>query len=217
MKQYIQALSASAEMHITDSALLEYDPSTDSTTSVAAAVRRYYLLTSNSLVTREAPLVSRSDKLMIWAHATDVGNLLGILRQRDIHPMEHLEVPGCNIFYALGHRLYGHVWDNHNVARVLYNTLNSAKNLSGVVVSGKAWGSLDKVQGGSCATALKATQDDEVYKDANARAYCVPRNRYHINSISFEQLAVPPLTATTLVAAHDRAMGVPSARRAILH
>ena len=40
-------------------------------------------------------------------------------------------------------------------------------------------------------------------KDANARAYCVSCNRYHINSIS-----VPPLTATPLVAAHDRAMGV---------
>ena len=94
------------------------------------------------------------------------------------------------------------------MARVLYNTHNFAKKLSGVVVS------LDKVQGGSYATALKATQDDEVYKDANARAYCV-LHRYHIISISFEQLAVPPLTATPLVAAHDRAMGVHSARRAI--
>ena len=55
------------------------------------------------------------------------------------------------------------------------------------MVSAKAWGSLDKVQGSSYATALKATQDDEVYKDANARAYCLSRNRYHINSISFEQ------------------------------
>ena len=68
---------------------------------------------------------------MIWVHATDVGNLLGILRQRDIDCMEHLEVPGCNIFYALGHLLYGHEWGNHDVARVLYNTHNSAKNLSG--------------------------------------------------------------------------------------
>ena len=120
MKQHIQALSASAEMHINDSALFEYDPSTDSgTASDAAAVRRYYLLTSNSLVTREAPLVSRSDTLMIWAHATDVGNLFGILRQRDVRPMEHLEVPGCNIFYAFGHGLYGHEWDNHNVASPL--------------------------------------------------------------------------------------------------
>ena len=33
---------------------------------------------------------------------------MGILRQRDVRPMEHLEVPGCNIFYAFGHRLYGH-------------------------------------------------------------------------------------------------------------
>ena len=166
---------------------------------------------SNDLIVKEAPLVTESDKLMLWAHVTDVGNLLTILRQRDLRPMEHLDVPGCNIFYALGHRLYGHGWDNHNVARALYNTHNSAKIFwdSG---QRKSLGSLDKIQGGSCATALKATQDDQVYKDANARAYCVSRKRYQI-----EQLLVPPLTATPLVAAHDRAMGVTRSRRAILH
>ena len=200
MKQYIQALSASAEMHITDRALLEFDPCIDrGTTRDATAVRRYYLLTSNS-----SPHGQRHGfpDLINW-------KLLGILQQRHTALMD-LEVPGCNIFYALGHRLYGH-------ERVLYNTHNSAKNLSGVVVSGKAWGSLDKVQGGSYGTALKATQDDEVYKDANARAYCVSRSGCHINSISFEQLAVLPLAAAPLVAAHDRVMGVPSARRAILN
>ena len=124
-----------------------------------------------------------------------------------MRPIDPLEVPGCNKFYALGHRLYGHEWDNHNVARVLYNTHNSAKNLSGVVVSGKVWGSLDKVQRGYT---RRRSQDDQVYKDANAGAYCVSRNRYHINSISFEELAVPPLTATSLVAAHDRRWASPA-------
>ena len=116
------------------SALLEYDPSTDrGTASDAAAVRRYYLHTSNSL-TREAPLVSRSGKLMIRAHDTDVGNLLGIFR-----PMEHLEVPGCTFFYAPGHRLYGHEWDNHKSP---LQHPQFAKSLSGewsVEKHGEAW------------------------------------------------------------------------------
>ena len=65
------------------------------------------------------------------------------------------------MLYALGHRLYGHEFDSYKPSRVLYNC--NAKNLSGIVVSGKAWGSLDKISGGSYATALRRPRKTTKY------------------------------------------------------
>ena len=110
---------------------------------------------------------------------------------------------GCNIFYALGHEVCGGEEDEYNIARVLYNTNKSAKNLASIVVGGKAWGSLRKVYGGSVETARVATEEDEVLKDSNAKAYCVSRNRYSF--IAFEQLAQPPSTARGLINQYLRA------------
>ncbi|CAE7207108.1 unnamed protein product, partial [Symbiodinium sp. KB8] len=53
----------------------------------------------------------------------------------------------------------------------------------------EAWGSLRKVYGGSFETARVATEEDQVLKDSNAKAYCVTRNRYSrysFNYIAFE-------------------------------
>ncbi|CAE7805157.1 unnamed protein product [Symbiodinium sp. CCMP2592] len=60
-------------------------------------------------------------------------------------------------------------------------------------------GSLRKHLGGSYETARAATEEDEVLKDANAKAYCVSRNRYWFTCIAFEQLMTPPSTANTLI------------------
>ena len=67
--------------------------------------------------------------------------------------------------------------------------------MAGIIVGGKAWGSLRKQYGGSFETARAATQEDQVLKDSNAKAFCVCRNRYSVNYIAFEQLAQPPSTA----------------------
>ena len=88
---------------------------------------------------------------------------------------------------------------------LLCNTTRSGKNLSSVVTGGKAWGSLRKVYGGSVETARVATEEDEVLKDSNAKAYCVSRNRYSFNYIAFEQLAQPPSTARGLINQYLRA------------
>ncbi|OLP76786.1 hypothetical protein AK812_SmicGene43235 [Symbiodinium microadriaticum] len=120
---------------------------------------------------------------------------------------------GCNIFYALGHEVCGGEEDEYNIARVLYNTSKSAKNLASVAVGGKAWGSLRKVYGGSVETARVATEEDEVLKDSNAKAYCVSRNRYSFNYIAFEQLAQPPSTARGLINQYLRAANLKSPGR----
>ncbi|CAE7313891.1 unnamed protein product, partial [Symbiodinium microadriaticum] len=79
--------------------------------------------------------------------------------------------------YALGHDICGSEVDEYNVSRVLLNTSRSTKNLAGIVVGGKAWRNLRKHYGGSYDTAKAATEEDEVLKDANAKAYCISRNR----------------------------------------
>ncbi|OLQ09550.1 hypothetical protein AK812_SmicGene6840 [Symbiodinium microadriaticum] len=53
--------------------------------------------------------------------------------------------------------------------------------------------------GGSFETARAATQEDQVLKDSNAKAFCVSRNRYSFDYIAFEQLAQPPSTARILI------------------
>ena len=62
---------------------------------------------------------------------------------------------------------------SNNISRVIYNSARSAKNLAAIVVNGKAWGSLRKQLGGSYETARVATQEDDVLKDTNGKAYCV--------------------------------------------
>ena len=56
-------------------------------------------------------------------------------------------------WYALGHEICGGETDEYNIARVLDNTNKSAKNMAGIIVGGKAWGSLRKHHGGSFETA----------------------------------------------------------------
>ena len=90
--------------------------------------------------------------------------------------------------YALGHDICGSEVAEYNVSRVLLNTSRSTKNLAGIVVGGKAWRNLRKHYGGSYDTAKAATEEDEVLKDANAKAYCISRNRYSFKYIAFEQL-----------------------------
>ncbi|CAE7602690.1 unnamed protein product, partial [Symbiodinium necroappetens] len=138
------------------------------------------------------------------------GALWNMLKSRDMLPMNAHGVSqsNCNIFYALGHELCGGEQDEHSIARVLYNTNKSAKNMAGVIVGGKAWGSLRKHYGGSFETARAATQEDQVLKDSNAKAFCVSRNRYSFNYIAFEQLARPPSTARGLINQYLRAANI---------
>ncbi|CAE7824317.1 unnamed protein product [Symbiodinium sp. CCMP2592] len=149
-KQHVDALCAAAEFRINSGVLLEHD------------------------LTWDPPLPTRQEKILFWSHATDVGALWHMLKQRDMRPMNAHGVAafGCNIFYALGHEMSGSDIDEHNLTRVIFNTTRRAKNLAGIVVGGRAWGSLRKHLGGSYETARAATEEDEVLKDANAKAYC---------------------------------------------
>ena len=75
---------------------------------------------------------------------------------------------------------------------------------------------LRKVYGGSVETARVATEEDEVLKDSNAKAYCVSRNRYSFNYIAFEQLAQPPSTGRGLINQYLRAANLkPPGRQAL--
>ncbi|CAE7561495.1 unnamed protein product, partial [Symbiodinium necroappetens] len=139
-----------------------------------------------------------------------VGALWNMLRSRDMLPMNAHGVSqfNCDIFYVLGHEICGGETDEYNIARVLYNTNRSAKNMAGIIVGGKAWGSLRKHYGGSFETARAATQEHQVLKDSNAKAFCVSRNRYSFNYIAFEQLAQPPSTARSLINQYLRAANI---------
>ncbi|CAE6952265.1 unnamed protein product [Symbiodinium sp. CCMP2592] len=173
-------------------------------------MRRFYFLKSSDLTLQDPPLPTRQEKILFWSHATDVGALFNMLKERNMRPMNAHGVAafGCNIFYALGHEMSGSDIDEHNLTRVIFNTTRSAKNLAGIVVGGRAWGSLRKHLGGSYETARAATEEDEVLKDANAKAYCVSRNRYCFTCIAFEQLMTPPSTANTLISQYQKAAGI---------
>ncbi|OLQ04486.1 hypothetical protein AK812_SmicGene12428 [Symbiodinium microadriaticum] len=220
MKLFIQALASSAKFKIHGGVLLEHNPAWDrGTDATEESMRRYYYLVSSDLALKEPPLPTKAERILFWSHATDVGSLWSMLRNRDMLPMSAHGVAsfGCNIFYALGHEVCGGEEDEYNIARVLYNTTKSAKNLASVVVGGKAWGSLRKVYGGSVETARVATEEDEVLKDSNAKAYCVSRNRYSFNYIAFEQLAQPPSTTRGLINQYIRAANLkPPGRQALL-
>ena len=219
MKMFIQALAASAKFKIHGGVLLEHNPSWDrGTEATEETMHRFYYLASSDLALKDPPLPTKAERILFWCHATDVGSLWSMLRNRDMLPMSAHGVAsfGCNIFYALGHEVCGGEEDEYNIARVLYNTTRSGKNLSSVVTGGKAWGSLRKVYGGSVETARVATEEDEVLKDSNAKAYCVSRNRYSFNYIAFEQLAQPPSTARGLINQYLRAANLkPPGRQAL--
>eukprot|EP00439_Symbiodinium_sp_Y106_P070468 s558_g12.t1 len=194
MKQYVEALCASARFRITGGVLLEPDLAWDrGSDSTPETMRRYYFLQSKDVITRDPPLPTRSERILFWSHATDVG-----------------------VTSSLGHEVSRSEIDEYNISRVIFNAARSAKNLAGIVVNGKAWGSLRKDLGGSYETAHAATQEDEVLKDANGKAFCISRNRYCFNSIAFDQLAQPPSTAQTLITQYQRAANIAPRGRQIL-
>ena len=202
MKQYVEALCASARFRVSGGVLLEHELARlRGSDSNPETMRRYYFLQSQDVITRDPPLPTKSERIIFWSHATDVGALWKMHKDRDMLPMNAhgVEKFGCNIFYVLGHEVSGSEIDEYNISRVIFNTARSAKNLTGIVVNGKAWGSLRKHLRGSYETARAATQEDEVLKDANGKACCRSRNRYCFNSIAFDQLAQPPSTAQTLI------------------
>ena len=178
-------------------------------------MHRYYYLSSTDIMVRQAPLPTKTNRLMFWVHACDVGSLAAMLKERDMKPMNAHGVAefGCNIFYALGHEIYGTDIDEYSVARCLYNAWRSAKNKARLLIGGKAWGSLDRVQGGSWVTAKIATERDEVLKDANSKAFCVSRNRYHFGFLAIDSLATPPGTARPMIDAFCHQAGLTSSQR----
>ncbi|CAE7248271.1 unnamed protein product [Symbiodinium sp. CCMP2592] len=218
-KQYVDALCAAAEFRINHGVLLEHDLTWDrGGDPTPETMRRFYFLQSSDLTLQDPPLPTRQEKILFWSHATDVGALFNMLTERNMRPMNAHGVAafGCNIFYALGHEMSGSDIDEHNLTRVIFNTTRSAKNLAGIVVGGRAWGSLRKHLGGSYETARAATEEDEVLKDAKAKAYCVSRNRYCFTCIAFEQLMTPPSTANTLISQYQKAAGIAPQGRARL-
>ena len=152
MKQYVEALCSSARFRITGGVLLEHDLAWDRGGDFTPeTMRRYYFLQSQDVITKDPPLSTKSERILFWSHATDVGALWNMLKNRDMLPMNAhgVEVFVCNIFYALGHEVSGSEIDEYNISRVIFNAARSAKNLAGIVVNGKAWGSLKKHLGGS--------------------------------------------------------------------
>jgi len=208
MKRYVDALCCAARFRISSGTLLEHDTSWDrGTTSSPETMRRFYYLQSRDLAIKEPPLPTREQRILFWSHATDIGALHSMLKDRHLLPMRAhgAQEFGCNVFYALGHEVTGSEADEYSMSRALYNCTRSAKNLAHIVAAGKSWGSRKKVYGGSYATAKEATETDDTLKDSNAKAFCVSRNKYIFSAIAFEQLALPPNTAGVLISQYEHA------------
>ena len=219
MKQYITALAAHSDFKITGGVLLEHDVTWDRGGEPNnETMHRYYYLSSTDIMTRSAPLPTKENRLMFWTHACDVGSLAAMLKERDMKPMNAHGVAafGCNIFYAVGHEIFGTDIDEYSVARCLYNAWRSAKNKAGLLVGGKAWGTLQRVTGGSWVTAKQATEQDDVLKDANSKAFCISRNKYHFGCLAFDSMATPPSTAAPLIQEFCRKSGLSSPQRLAL-
>ena len=97
------------------------------------------------------------------------------------------------------------------VIGVIHNAAASAKNVS-QIICGIAWGSLRKISGGSWVTSVKATEDDQVYRDKNGKAYAISRNRYNIAGVAYSTNMSPATTAATLLQEYARASGRAVAR-----
>ena len=219
MKQYITALAAHSDFKITGGVLLERDVTWDRGGEPNnETMHRYYYLSSTDIMTRSAPLPTEENRLMFWTHACDVGSLAAMLKERDMKPMNAHGVAafGCNIFYAMGHEIFGTDIDEYSVARCLYNAWRSSKNKAGLLVGGKAWGTLQRVTGGSWVTAKQATEQDDVLKDANSKAFCISRNKYHFGCLAFDSMATPPSTAAPLIQEFCRKSGLSSPQRLAL-
>ena len=119
MKQYVEALCSSARFRITGGVLLEHDLAWDrGGDSTPETMRRYYFLQSQDV---DPPLPTKSERILSWSHATDVGALWNMLKNRDMLPMNAhgVEKFGCNIVYALGHEVSGSEIDEYNISRVI--------------------------------------------------------------------------------------------------
>ena len=76
MKQYVEALRSSARFRMTGGVLLEHDLAWDrGSDSTPETMRRYYFLQSQDVITKDPPLPSKSERILFWSHATDVGAL----------------------------------------------------------------------------------------------------------------------------------------------
>ena len=211
-QQYIQAIACACRFGIQRGILLEHDYGSDRGLCTwdnpnPELLYPYYLLTSQDLTVKDAPLPSRENQMLFWAHATTVGGLHSILKFRNMAPMEAHNVPNNNTFYAIGHPMCGGPEDDWSIARVIHNAAASAKNVAQVIVCGTAWGSLAKISWGSWVTSVKATEDDQVYRDKNGKAYVISRNRYNIAEIAYAATMNPPSTAATLLHEYARASG----------
>ena len=106
----LEALCLSARFRISGGILLEHDTAWDrGTESTLETMRRYYYLRSEDISVRDPPLPTKAERILFWSHATDVGALWSMLKDRDMLPMNAhgVEKFGCNIFYALGHEVTG--------------------------------------------------------------------------------------------------------------
>ncbi|CAE7328151.1 tauD, partial [Symbiodinium sp. KB8] len=209
MKRYVETLCASARLRISGGALLEHDLTWDrGGEATPETICRFYYLAAQDLTCKDPPLPTKTERILFWCHDTDVGALWNMLQSRDMLPMNAHGVSqfNCNIFYALGREICGGETDEYNTAWVLYNTTRSAKNLAGLVVGGKAWGSLRKHYGGSFETARAATQEDQVLKDSNPKAFCVSRNRYTASTTSRSSnlRSHPPLPGSSSTSTYEQ-------------
>ena len=195
MKQYIQWIASHHKLNFQRSTVLAHDMAWDRGLPQAAELLpHYYILHSAEMNIAEVPAATHKMKVIFFAHATTEGGLRGILHEKSIHPMESHQVPQCGVFYARGHELWGDKNDVHNISRVVHNAWHTAKNLSKLLVIGRAWGTLEKVPGGSYETALLASRTCDTMKDKNSRAYCVHTSLYTMQGLAFKVETDPPMS-----------------------
>ena len=216
-QQHVQAIACACRFSVQRGILLEHDYGSDRGLSTwdnphPDLLYPYYLLTSQDLKIKDAPLSNRENQMSFWAHATTVGGLHSILKFRNVAPMEAHSAPNNNTFYAIGHPMYGGPEDDWSIARVIHNAATSATNVAQVIVRGRAWGCLTKISGGLWATSVKATEDDQVYRDKNGKAYVISRNRYNIAGVAFPANMSPPSAPATLLQEYACASGQNIAR-----
>ena len=111
-QQYVHAIACACRFGIQRGILLEHDYGSDRGLCTwdnpnPELLYPYYLLTSQDLTVKDAPLPSRDNQMLFWAHATTVGGLHAILKFRNMAPKEAHNMPNNNTFYAIGHPMCG--------------------------------------------------------------------------------------------------------------
>ena len=102
---------------VTGGVLLEHDLTCDrGGDPTPESMCRLYFLQSQGLIARDPPLPTKSERILFyWSHATDVGALWNMLKDRDMLPMN-----------ARGVEKFGFTpWDTKSAALKLMSTISA--------------------------------------------------------------------------------------------